>query len=51
MESIYHPVSGEQGFFCSLKEKVIIDAILIDSSSQLILENKTSSANARGVEL
>ena len=28
MRSIYHPTSGEKGFFCSIEEKKVIDAII-----------------------
>lgn len=37
MEKIYHPVSGEDGYFCTNQEKVLIDAILSDYSSQFVL--------------
>lgn len=46
MEKIYNPVSGESGYFCSEKEKILIDAILSDySMNQLVV----TSANGRGV--
>ena len=48
MERIFHPVSGESGFFCSEKEKILVDAILVDYSSQLVVTE--SSRSARGVE-
>ena len=41
MYSIYDPVSGEKGFFCSIKEKELIDAVLI--------EHLNTSAESRGV--
>ena len=45
MEKIYHPVSGENGYFCSEQEKVLIDAIVSDySMNQLVV----SSRSARG---
>lgn len=45
MELINHPVSGEQGFFCTNKEKILIDAVLTDfSMNQLV----TTSPRARG---
>lgn len=47
MELINHPVSGEMGFFCTNKEKILIDAILIDFSvNQLVVTD--SSRSARG---
>lgn len=50
METIIHPISGENGYFCSEKEKVLIDAILSDySMNQLVLHE--SSRSARGGEL
>lgn len=46
MEKIYHPVSGECGYFATEQEKVLIDAIIHDySMNQLVL----TSANSRGV--
>jgi hypothetical protein len=48
MDSILHPVSGESGYFCSIQEKVLIDAVFTDYAiNQLVTE---SSANGRGVE-
>jgi hypothetical protein len=44
MDRIYHPVSGEEGYFCTSQEKILIDAILNDySMNQLV-----TSANGRG---
>ena len=49
MEQIFHPVSGEKGYFASEKEKVLIDAVLYDySMNQLVITE--SSATGRGVE-
>lgn len=48
MEKIYHPVSGESGFFCSEKEKILVDAILVDYSNQLVVTD--ASLSQRGVE-
>ena len=46
MESIMHPVSGESGYFCSEREKTLIDAILCDyRMNQLVV---TSSRSERG---
>jgi hypothetical protein len=46
MEKIYHPVSGESGYFATTEEKILIDAILHDYSvNQLVL----TSADGRGV--
>ena len=44
MDKILHPVSGESGYFCTETEKVLIDAILCDYSSQLVV----TSADGRG---
>ena len=47
MESILHPVSGQKGYFCTEKEKTLIDAIVSDYSvSQLVLTE--SSRSTRG---
>lgn len=49
MNKIFHPVSGEEGYFCTEQEKILIDAILHDailhdySMNQLV-----TSANGRG---
>lgn len=46
MDSIIHPISGENGYFCSEKEKNLIDAILKDFViNQLVV----TSADGRGV--
>ena len=48
MDKIFHPVSGENGYFCTEQEKVLIDAILHDySMNQLVIQE--TSANGRGV--
>ena len=45
MNKILHPVSGESGYFCSEREKVLIDAVLKDFVvNQLVL----TSADGRG---
>lgn len=46
MEQIFHPISGESGYFATEMEKILIDAILNDYSNQLVVQ---SSANCRGV--
>ena len=47
MQKIYNPVSGEEGYFCSEQEKVLIDAIITDySMNQLVTQE--SSATGRG---
>lgn len=49
MDNIIHPITGEDGYFVSNQEKVLIDAIMKDfSMNQLVLE---SSHNVRGVDL
>lgn len=45
MDKIYHPVSGESGYFCTEQEKVLIDAMIVDYSNQLVV----TSADGRGV--
>ena len=46
MERIFHPVSGESGYFTTEQEKVLIDAMISDySMNQLVV----TSANGRGV--
>ena len=45
MEKIFHPVSGESGYFTTEQEKVLIDAIIQDYNNQLVV----TSANGRGV--
>lgn len=47
MNKIFHPVSGEEGYFCTEQEKMLIDAIIIDYSNQLVVQE--ASANGRGV--
>ena len=44
MDTILHPVSGEKGYFCTETEKLLIDAILNEFSSQLVVH----SADGRG---
>ena len=45
MEKIFHPTSGENGYFCSEQEKDLIDAIITDySMNQLVV----TSADGRG---
>ena len=46
IELISHPISGEDGYFCTEKEKVLIDAILFDYSNQFVLDD--SSPEGRG---
>ncbi len=47
MESIIHPISGQQGYFCTEKEKTLIDAIIQDFNvNQLVIQE--SSRSARG---
>lgn len=49
MEKIFHPVSGESGYFASEKEKTLIDAIFRDYAiNQLVVTE--SSHDVRGVE-
>lgn len=47
MDLINHPISGEKGYFCTIREKVLIDAILIDFKHQFVLHE--SSPDRRGV--
>ena len=39
MESIIHPQTGEHGYFCTCKQKVLIDAIVNDFNNQHILQS------------
>lgn len=49
MNKIFHPVSGESGYFCTESEKILIDAVLTDYyMNQLVVQE--SSRSARGVE-
>ena len=45
MDKIYHHVRGEEGYFCTSQEKILIDAILCDYS----MNHLVTSANGRGV--
>ena len=46
MDKIIHPISGEHGYFCTSREKNLIDAILVDFSiNQLVVQ---SSPDRRG---
>ena len=49
MEQIFHPVSGEKGFFATEQEKVLIDAVLCDftAKNQLVV---TDHSTVSGVE-
>lgn len=47
VNKIFHPVSGEEGYFCTEQEKILIDAIIIDYSNQLVVQE--ASADGRGV--
>ena len=46
MELIYHPVSGEKGFFCTNREKVLIDAIIRDFSMNHLVTTPERSSGA-----
>ena len=50
MDKITHPYSGENGYFCTEKEKVLIDAILCDYSMNQLVLHGDSSRFARSVE-
>lgn len=45
MIKLCHPVSGEEGYFCTEQEKILIDAIISDYSNQFVVN---SSRSARG---
>lgn len=48
MESIFHPVSGEKGFFCTETEKEMIDSVI----STFLSDDQSSTPTAsmgRGV--
>lgn len=49
MEKLFHPVSGESGYFASEQEKVLIDAILVDySMNQLVVQESSPSRRGEG---
>ena len=48
MEKIFHPVSGEVGFFCDEQEKILIDAILSDYSMNQLVLQEASTVDSRG---
>lgn len=50
MEKIVHPISGENGYFTSEKEKTLIDAILVDYSMNQLVIQESSRSDVRGVE-
>ena len=51
MDNVFHPVSGEKGYFCSETEKVLIDAILVDySMNQLVLQQTSAICRGEQVE-
>lgn len=50
MRNIFDPVSGEEGYFCSKQEKVLIDAILVDYSMNQLVIQESSRSDVRGVE-
>jgi len=43
MYSIFDPISGEKGFFCSLSEKAIIDAVLMDFQERQLVTTPSES--------
>lgn len=46
MENILHPISGENGFFCTPQEKELIDVALSDFKSRHLV---VTSHDVRGV--
>ena len=50
MEKIFHPVSGEEGYFATDKEKTLIDAVLSDYVISQLVVNVSSHSDVRGVE-
>lgn len=48
MDKIFHPVSGEKGYFATEQEKVLIDTILVDWHNNQLVTNQTSPS-VRGV--
>ena len=51
MHSIYEPISGEKGYFCSEIEKTWIDAIIVVySKNQSVLQESSRSARGGAVE-
>ena len=49
MEKICHPISGEEGYFATDKEKILIDAILVDYSMNQLVIQESSHNDVRGV--
>ena len=49
MEKIFHPVSGEIGYFTTEQEKMVMDAVISDltAKNQLVVQ---SSHDVRGGE-
>lgn len=45
MDSIIHPISGEQGYFLSQSEKDIVDVVLTDFKNRHLV---VTSADCRG---
>lgn len=39
MQTIINPQTGEKGFFCTYRQKVLIDAIVSDFNNQHILQS------------
>ena len=50
MDKIYHPVTGEEGFFCSVLEKKIIDASIKNLKHQSNVSAPLSVVGADYVE-
>ena len=48
MERIIHPQTGENGYFCTCKQKALVDALVSNFSSQLLLQS--SHEDVRGGE-
>ena len=48
MEKVFHPASGEKGFFCSLKEKELIDVAIIFLATQC--KNSSRSSECGGLD-
>lgn len=49
MEKIFHPVSGESGYFATEQEKTLIDAVLCDftAKNQLVVTSHSSASGGR----
>jgi hypothetical protein len=48
INKVFHPVTGEEGFFCSKLEKQVIDAIVLEFKTALYEQNSPRSLECGG---